>query len=106
MAAAPTEFFQSLSARDLHLGPSSEVAIVGDPALEPTRALVEEVVRTRWRPNVVLAVARLDDVGSAHTIPLLADRPAIDGLPTAYVCQRFVCQLPVTTATDLRKMLT
>jgi uncharacterized protein YyaL (SSP411 family) len=106
MASAPTGFGEALSALDLHLGPSSEIAIVGDPASEPTRALINEVVRTRWRPNIVLAVARSGDVASAATIPLLADRSAVGGLPTAYVCQRFVCQLPVTTATDLRKMLT
>jgi uncharacterized protein YyaL (SSP411 family) len=34
-------------------------------------------------------------------VPLLAGRPLADGLPTAYVCQDFVCQLPVTTPADL-----
>ena len=28
--------------------------------------------------------------------PLLADRTLVDGLPTAYVCERFACRLPVT----------
>ena len=31
-------------------------------------------------------------------VPLLADRPLIDGAPTAYVCRGFVCDRPVTTA--------
>ena len=30
-------------------------------------------------------------------VPLLADRPLIDGAPTAYVCRGFVCDRPVTT---------
>jgi uncharacterized protein len=36
---------------------------------------------------------------------LLADRPLIEGRPTAYVCQHFVCKLPVTSAADLAAQL-
>jgi uncharacterized protein YyaL (SSP411 family) len=38
--------------------------------------------------------------------PLLADRPTIGGAPTAYVCRGFVCDRPVTTTDDLRRLLT
>jgi hypothetical protein len=38
-------------------------------------------------------------------VPLLADRIAKDGKPTAYVCRGFVCRLPVTTAEALRAEL-
>jgi uncharacterized protein YyaL (SSP411 family) len=31
----------------------------------------------------------------------LADRPLIDGQPTAYVCERFLCQAPTTDAQEL-----
>jgi hypothetical protein len=41
------------------------------------------------------------DAAPASAIPLLHDRPAIDGRPTAYVCRDFVCSLPVTTADRL-----
>jgi uncharacterized protein YyaL (SSP411 family) len=34
-------------------------------------------------------------------VPLLADRVALDGRPTAYVCRGFACRLPVTDATAL-----
>ena len=42
-------------------------------------------------------------VAEAHgsAIPLLHDRPAIDGRPTAYVCRDFVCSLPVTSVDRL-----
>jgi uncharacterized protein YyaL (SSP411 family) len=38
-------------------------------------------------------------------VPLLADRVAIDGRPTAYVCRGFVCDLPVTDATRVAAQL-
>ena len=94
VARYPTGFAQWLSAMDLALGPVVEVAVVGaadDPA---TAALVAEV-RRGWHPNQVVALAA--DPGTS-TVPLLADRVALDGRPTAYVCRGFVCRLPVTDA--------
>jgi uncharacterized protein len=38
-------------------------------------------------------------------VPLLADRPAVDGRAVAYVCEHFVCQLPVTEPADLAAQL-
>jgi uncharacterized protein len=38
-------------------------------------------------------------------LALLADRPMINNLPTAYVCRHFVCRLPVTSVTDLAEQL-
>ncbi|MEA2608564.1 MAG: hypothetical protein QOJ75_807, partial [Chloroflexota bacterium] len=35
----------------------------------------------------------------------LADRLALDGSPTAYVCRQFVCRLPVKDAVALRAQL-
>ena len=81
-----------------------EVAIVGDPANDDTIALVG-VVRERYRPNVVLAVAAPGDADAAEAIPLLRDRPQVDGKATAYVCERFTCKLPVTEPADLRSQL-
>jgi uncharacterized protein YyaL (SSP411 family) len=37
---------------------------------------------------------------------LLADRPLIDGRPTAYLCRDFACRLPVTDPAALRDQLT
>jgi len=38
-------------------------------------------------------------------MPLLADRHAIDGRATAYLCEGFVCQAPTTDPTELARQL-
>jgi len=34
--------------------------------------------------------------GPAEGVPLLVGRAEVDGRPAVYVCERFVCALPVT----------
>ncbi|MGH2764885.1 MAG: thioredoxin domain-containing protein, partial [Actinomycetota bacterium] len=95
MVRAPTGFGHALGALDLYLGPAREVAIVGDPADAATSGLIEEVWR-RYLPNAVLAAAGPGDADAIKAVPLLQGRDPVDGRPAAYVCQRFVCQRPVT----------
>jgi uncharacterized protein YyaL (SSP411 family) len=97
---APIGFGHALQALDLYLGPSHEVAIVGAPEDPARAALVDQVVAARFLPNTVLAVAAPGDEAES-TVALLRDRPLLDGRPTAYVCQRFACRLPVTSAEEL-----
>jgi uncharacterized protein YyaL (SSP411 family) len=101
LARAPSGFGYALCALDRHVGPGHEVAIVGDPSQTETRALADEVTVKRFLPNVVLAVAPPHDVAARDAVALLQDRPQRDGRPTAYVCRRFVCQLPVTDLAEL-----
>jgi hypothetical protein len=97
----PTGFAQWLSAMDLSLRPIAEIAIAGAPDDPATIALVAET-RLGYRPGQVVAVSADP---SASAVPLLDDRVAIDGRPTAYVCRRFVCRLPVTSPDALRAEL-
>ena len=103
MTRAPTGFGQALSALDFYLGGPKEVAILGDPDEVETRALID-VVHGRFLPNAVLAVGRPGDPATAE-VPLLQDRSEVDGRAAAYVCERFVCQRPVTDAEDLSRQL-
>src|SRR5207248_5231859 len=105
MAASPTGFGQWLCALDVHLGPSKEIAIVGDPGAGVTAALIAEVTRERYLPNAVLAVASAEDVDPQREVGLLRDRPMVGGRPTAYVCHRFECKLPVTDPHALAEQL-
>ena len=101
LARYPTGFAQWLTAADLALAAVAEVAIVGDPTERATQALLGEV-RSGFQPHQVVAL-RADAVSSV--VPLLAERIAVDGRPTAYVCRGFVCRLPVTDPEALRTQL-
>ncbi len=105
MAGAPGGFGHALCALELYLGPVREVAIVGDPGAEATRALAAEVLSRRFLPNHVLAVAAEGDEASRSEVALLRDRPRRDGRATAFVCERFACRLPVTEPSDLAAQL-
>ncbi|MEX0983735.1 MAG: thioredoxin domain-containing protein [Actinomycetota bacterium] len=105
MQQAPSGFGHALCALDLYLGPSNEIAIIGEPTDPSTAALVHEVVAARFLPNSVLAVASPDDARARSSVALLADRPVVGGAATAYVCRRFVCGLPVTRADQLAQAL-
>ena len=101
MARQPTGFGRMLTTLDALLSPSQEVAIVGDPADGATQKLLAEV-RTRYLPNTVLA---LKAPNADNMLPLLAARDMVDGKAAAYVCENYVCKLPVTDADALAKLL-
>jgi uncharacterized protein YyaL (SSP411 family) len=101
---APTGFGHALSALDLYLADSREVAVIGDPASKDTRALLLEVWG-RYLPNVVLAAAAPGDADAAEAVPLLRGREPLDGRAAAYVCQRFACRTPVAEPSELAAQL-
>jgi uncharacterized protein YyaL (SSP411 family) len=90
----PTGFAQWLVAATFAAAEVDEVAVVGSLDDDATRALLAPAW-SRWRPFQVLAAAP-PDRASDSAVPLLHDRIAIDGRPTAYVCHGFACRLPVT----------
>ncbi len=94
----PHGFGHILQALDFHLASVREVALVGDD----TTAL-ERAVRGAFRPHVVLAGG---DGADAQGVALLEGRAPIDGMPTAYVCERFSCLRPVTEVEDLQALIT
>ncbi len=91
----PQAFGHALQALDFTVGPVREVAVVG-----PGADRLAAVVRGALRPRLVLAGGPAD--GGPE---LLAGREAVGGLATAYVCERFACQRPVTEPADLQALL-
>jgi len=93
----PEGFGHLLQALDFQLEQTKEVALVapGDGGPEELAELAA-VVRAAG-PHLVLAGG---PEGSERP-ELMRDRPAVDGKPTAYVCENFACQAPVTDADAL-----
>jgi hypothetical protein len=102
-AKYPQAFGQWLGALDFHLAPPIEIAIIGDPQAPDAQALLA-VVLAGYRPNQVIAVG-LPESAQAQAVPLLAGRPQREGKATAYICQRFTCQSPVSDPAELRRAL-
>ena len=91
-----------LSALDFHLGPVAEIALVW-PEGADARSLIAATFQG-FRPNRLVAAATAGSAASVG-LPLLTERPAVDGKPTAYVCRRYLCQLPVTEPAALATQL-
>jgi uncharacterized protein YyaL (SSP411 family) len=107
--AAVTPLAEAVSRSPLGLGnlawalqmlthPVREVAVAGDPNAGDTHALVRTVTH-RFDPLRVLAW------GNPDAVPLLEDRPTVDGHAAAYVCRNFACERPVTTPDELAALL-
>jgi uncharacterized protein len=95
----PSGFGYALSAADFLLSTPKEVAIVGTNAAD-----IQPLLREAWRrylPNKVVA----PDFGGAQSIPLLENRPLLNGRPTAYVCEHYTCKQPVTDPSALAAQL-
>jgi uncharacterized protein len=92
----PEAFGHLIRGIDFNLAPTKEVALIGDDL-----ALLASVVRSENRPHLVLAGG---PEGSDQP-PLLANRTAIDGQPTAYVCESLACKQPVSDVEALSALL-
>jgi len=95
-ASHPESFAHLLRAIDFHLAATKEVALVGEDLSE-----LAATVRTTFHPHLVLA----GGPEGSETPELLARRPAVEGLSTAYVCENFACRQPVTDAGALAALL-
>jgi uncharacterized protein len=92
----PDSFAHFLRALDFDHAATREVALVGGDLGELTR-----IARAAFRPHVVVAAGP----AGATEPPLLDARTEIGGEPAAYVCEGFVCNLPITDPNELRREL-
>ena len=104
MQRFPTAAGHWLGALDFYLSKVKEVAIVGEPDSEATASLVEKVYQD-YLPNRVVVGTANAGKDSGSDLPLLHDRKQVGGRPTAYVCENYVCQLPVNEPAELAKQL-
>jgi uncharacterized protein YyaL (SSP411 family) len=102
MLRYPTAFAQWLCAADFGVGPTHEVAIIGDPHNSETRSLINALWKN-YRPRQATVISAYPPEPGSPA--LLQDRPLINDQPTAYVCQGFVCLQPVNSPSKMEAQL-
>ncbi|MEW6406035.1 MAG: thioredoxin domain-containing protein [Chloroflexota bacterium] len=102
MLRYPTAFAQWLCAADFAVGPTREVAIIGDSQRTETKELLNTLWKT-FRPRQVTAISAYPPGPGSPA--LLKDRPLVNDQPTAYVCQGFVCLQPVNSPAEMESQL-
>ena len=104
MGRSPGGVAHWLAVLDFYVSVPKEIAIVGPVGNVETQELVKTVFG-KYLPNKVV-VGSAPELGENNiTSPLLDDRDMIDGRPTAFVCEHYVCQLPVTEPQALSEQL-
>jgi len=102
LSRAPTGFSHWLAALDFYLSTPKEIVVIG-PRDDPATQALLRVAYGRYLPN--RAIVGTDAPIADNTGPLLTGRELIDGRPTAYVCENYACQLPVTHPDALAQQL-
>jgi len=103
---APQALPQMLCAIERALEPPRHLALAGNPLSPDFQALVA-VAREELAPRRIFLVL---DGGAGQDwlstrAPWLAGMKPVDGRATAFLCEEFACQAPVTDPADLRKLL-
>jgi uncharacterized protein YyaL (SSP411 family) len=103
---APHAMPQLLCAFESALEPPRHVVLTGDPGSEGLKSLAAAVHATLGPRRTLIA---LDAPGArawfSARAPWLARMGEHDTVPTAYVCEEFVCRAPARSADELRKAL-
>jgi uncharacterized protein YyaL (SSP411 family) len=94
MADHPAAAGQMLIALDFYLGPTKEIAIIGD-AIQDDCVNARGAIQTHFDPNRVLAAYNPLFPPVPDMIPLLKDKPQVEGKVTVYVCENFACREPL-----------
>jgi uncharacterized protein YyaL (SSP411 family) len=104
VAQSPVSSERFLAAAEFALAGPVEFAVIGPPADPQTQALLARIHRA-YIPNRVITLHDPSQAEDSITAPQLANRSAVAGRPTAYVCRDRTCLPPVTTPAELDRQL-
>ena len=90
-----------LAVAEAYLDGPREVAVVGPSLTDEATKALHRTALLGTAPGAVVAFG----VAESDELPLLADRPLVDGGPAAYVCRNFTCDAPTTDPEVLRTAL-
>jgi len=97
----PTGFTQFLIALDFATGPSYEIILAGDKSAEKTKQFLS-IIEEKFNPNKILLFA---EEKINKTVPYISNYETSQDKITVYVCENYVCNLPVSEPEKLKKIL-
>jgi uncharacterized protein YyaL (SSP411 family) len=106
MQKQPVVMPQMVAAYDLSISKVKQIILAGDKESDGARLLLKEI-RTRYLPGKVVLFV---DGGEAQKrlakqLPFVANLTKVNGKPTAYICEEYVCQLPTSDPKVVAKLL-
>ena len=107
IAHAPAEYPRLLTALDWAIGPSREIVIAGREEDPATQAMIREIY-SRFIPNKVLVFHPVEaaSAGKIEALsPFIKNQNAVAGRPAVYICENYVCRLPMTEISKLKEWL-
>jgi uncharacterized protein len=85
-------------------GPAQEVVLAA-PSKQAAQEMIEEV-QAHFLPNAVVTLVTGESREKLLLLaPMLSDKTSREDKATAYVCENFSCQAPVTNTEELRQQL-
>lgn len=97
----PAGFTQFLIALDFATGPSYEIILAGDKSAEKTKQFLS-IIEEKFNPNKILLFA---EEKINKTVPYISNYETSQDKITVYVCENYVCNLPVSEPEKLKKIL-
>ncbi len=106
LADNPLAMSEALLAVEYAASRPKEIALVWRPGTAATAAPLVQVLRAAFVPHRALVTTDENAAAAlAPLVPWLAEKPALDGRPTAYVCVHGRCELPAQDAPALVERL-
>ena len=101
MESMPSGSGQLLCELSFLLSTPKEIAIIGESDDKRTEEILT-ALHNMYIPNKILG---LSDPSDENRLPLLANKPQVDGNSTVYVCENFACQTPTSDVDEFVKLL-
>ena len=94
-----------VAAQMLAMAPARQIVLAGDREDPAMRAMLSRIHKRFLPETVVFLLDATSRVSLEKHASSLAAMHPMDGKPTAYVCENFTCQLPVTDPAMLAELL-
>jgi uncharacterized protein YyaL (SSP411 family) len=102
----PSAYSMMLLGLDFAIGPSFEIVIAGDPQMDDTRKMIEQV-RKNFIPRKVILLRGTPEQSKTITelAPFTKFHEPLNNKATAHVCVDHNCKLPTTELSHMMELL-